>query len=177
MHFPLEDFDDIVSVGTGSADHLVYTACPHLEKYEFCQNAPIKKYLETKCKGFVKDPKDRYTLNYIIAVLIVNWAHLKIIKHHAVKVNGYIRKALRYRLEFLFTSHLRPLVLQQLDAKIERKKLSVEWGELTHFYMITPYRTPLWCPPPSVLAWLRDNTPLYGDGKMGPGRWEFFRCH
>jgi len=50
---------------------LRYFVCPCREKYKL-NNPLLSHYLKTKCQGWLEDPDDRYTLNYLILVLLTN---------------------------------------------------------------------------------------------------------
>jgi len=52
-------------------NELSYSFCPCREKYRL-KNKPLLDYLQTHCDGWVEDPQGRYTLNYLIAILLVN---------------------------------------------------------------------------------------------------------
>lgn len=47
--------------------------CPHQDRCRFRSGSALKSYLETECEGFVKDPSDRYVINYIIVVLLADF--------------------------------------------------------------------------------------------------------
>lgn len=49
------------------------THCPHQDRCRIKPDSKLKDYLENECKGFVKDPQDRYTINYVIIVLIADF--------------------------------------------------------------------------------------------------------
>lgn len=52
-------------------ESIVVSCCPHQEKYSFKHGSKLKQYLEN-CKGWVPDPSQKYTVNYIIMVLFMD---------------------------------------------------------------------------------------------------------
>lgn len=94
--------------GFSNQQLVVYHLCNHQQKYSFKQNSSLKVYMEQYCKGFEIEPK--YTLNYIITVLLMNWKQLGLLYHCSVKCTGKLRKALRVRHKFIYLNDLRRLV-------------------------------------------------------------------
>lgn len=43
--------------------------CDHQQKYKFQEWSLLKNYLQTECPGWVEDPNDEYTLNYVLVLL------------------------------------------------------------------------------------------------------------
>jgi len=54
-------------------DPITYAPCTCREKYFLYPENLLALYLEEKCKGWVRDPESRYTLNYLVLVLIANF--------------------------------------------------------------------------------------------------------
>ena len=69
------DFGKWVQFENGEFNYprMLHHACPCREKYYLKSRSTLSKYLTRHCKGFVVDPERKYTLNYIIVVLLVNW--------------------------------------------------------------------------------------------------------
>src|SRR5574343_1318390 len=115
-----------------------YKLCPHQDKYSFCPNSPLKNYLENHCKGFVVDPSNTYTINYIVAILIANWSKRRLFSQNqdSVLATSYIKKAFRTTSAVIGIRGLRRRIVYQLDAEAE-----------DYFMSIKPqlYIHPLWC--------------------------------
>ena len=115
-----------------------YEACPHQERYSFIPHSPLKNYLEKHCEGFVQDPEEKYTINYIVFVLLANWKARELFskEQDSVLATSYIKRAFMTTSKVIGIRGLRRRVASQLDAKAE------------DFYMrIDPnsYLVPLWC--------------------------------
>jgi len=115
-----------------------YKLCPHQDKYSFCPNSPLKNYLENHCKGFVIDPSNTYTINYIVTILIANWGKRRLFSQNqdAVLATSYIKKAFRTTSAVIGIKGLRRRIVYQLDAEAE-----------DYFLRVKPqlYDHPLWC--------------------------------
>jgi hypothetical protein len=58
----------------GTTKHyLTYRPCHCKERYFLDPRGTLSRYLNEECKGFVPDGDHRYSLNYIVIVLIANW--------------------------------------------------------------------------------------------------------
>lgn len=55
---------------------LEYTLCTHQSKYEFDGQSRLLTYLQDNCPAWQQDPRNRYTVNYVLAMLF------SVIKHH-----------------------------------------------------------------------------------------------
>jgi len=62
------------NVGTPN-DPIGYYACPCREKLTFPRGSLILKYLEEECKGWVRSSDSKYTLNYMVTILTLNFKH------------------------------------------------------------------------------------------------------
>jgi len=115
-----------------------YKICPHRERYKFMPNSSLKNYLEDHCHGFVKDPEEQYTINYIIYILLVNWGlrGLVVPCQNSVRATSYIKKAFKTTSPVIGLRGLRRRVVDQLDAAIEDFYLRMDTQS---------YNIPLWC--------------------------------
>lgn len=115
-----------------------YKACPHQDKYTFIPHSPLKDYLENHCEGFVRDPDSKYTINYIVIVLLANWKARRLFskKQDSVLATSYIKKAFRTTSAVIGIRGLRRRIISQLDTVAE-----------DFFMRIDPnaYLVPLWC--------------------------------
>ena len=68
------DFGKFVEKRPGCFEYfyLKYQACPCKEKYYLKPSSRLSKYLY-KCKGWVPDETNTYSLNFILIVLLANW--------------------------------------------------------------------------------------------------------
>ena len=96
-------------------ESLQYFFCTHQEKYQIKRSSRLESYLKN-CKGFVKDPKNLYTVNYIIAVLVANWRDQGLITHLVIKNVPQIRSVLGAYTEGITYYRLRELVFRQLET-------------------------------------------------------------
>lgn len=115
---------------------IIYTTCPHLERHKFCHDSPLLNYLQSHCKGFEEDISGRYTLNYIIVVLLANWFEKELLLHDTIICDPFIQTAFKTENRFLFLSELRGLVVEQTEPLGEHY-FSKIW--------FRRYQTPLWC--------------------------------
>lgn len=128
---------------------LTYNCCVHWNKYRFKPRSPLKAYVEKKCLGFEKDPQNEYTVNYLIIVLFANWKHHKLLKAKQIRATSYVKTALQVTSEYIELRDLRRLVINQLNAGVEKP--------LDSLYF---YDMPIWCPETETVNWLRN---LYGE--------------
>lgn len=112
--------------------------CPHKDKYQFLPQSPLKDYLETHCEGFISDPENKYTINYIVLVLLANWGALRLIltTGKAVRATSYIKKAFATSSPVIGFTGLRRRIITQLDTKAEDSYLR---------QYVKAYNCPLWC--------------------------------
>lgn len=94
---------------------LYYAVCPHQEAFKFQQNAPLLRYLKNHCEGFVQEPNDIYTVNYIAIVLIENWERSGVLCHDRIVTNHEIKKAFKTGSHYLYTDYLRRRIYGQLQ--------------------------------------------------------------
>jgi len=128
---------------------IYYEACPHQDKYPFIPNSPLQNYLENHCEGFVKDDQDKYTINYLVFVLLANWKTRKLFskKQDSVLATSYIKKAFRTTSAVIGIRGLRRRIISQLDTVAE-----------DFFMRIDPdsYLVPLWCLDESDIEFLSE---------------------
>lgn len=124
---------------------LKYSCCIHQNKYRFKSKSPLKAYLRTKCKGFVKDPLNEYTINYLIIVLFANWSEYKLLKSKQIRATLFVKTALQVTDEYVEIRDLRRLIKNQLQAALEEP--------LDGLYY---YDMPIWCPEPETVQQLRN---------------------
>ena len=118
--------------------------CPHGEKYTL-EDSTLLQYLMEDCKGFQIDPEGKYTLNYVITVLLANWKEKQLIQHCTVLTNGRIKRAFGTYDSCFCLTELRAMVLRYFDTK--------EFFLLEGYYRI--YRAPLWCLDSSLMEQLQ----------------------
>lgn len=95
---------------------LTFKSCPCKDKHFLDPRGVLSRYLYEKCQGFVPDGEHRYTINYIVMVLIANWNEKKLIYRYSqlrVKNDGCIDQLLdsimwaSYRQPFYRISEVR----------------------------------------------------------------------
>lgn len=131
--------------GFQNQNAVVYHLCNHQQKYSFKQNSSLKIYMEKYCEGFVIEPK--YTLNYIITVLLMNWKQSGLLYHCSVKCTGLLRKALRTRYKFIYLEDLRRLVSHHF------KRNDLENATLQSYH--EHFMAHLWCVEPEIFELLK----------------------
>lgn len=114
----------------GGTKPLYYTYCPHGNSYQFRHNSSLRKYLEKNCKGWVRNSVDRYTLNYVILVLVC-----------ALKEKGLVRKTVIYcdtELREIFDTDC--VLVHLLRSKVREHFLHNEFPTRNDYF-------PFWCVP------------------------------
>ena len=127
---------------------LIYKCCPHNFRYKFKKDSPLRKYLKTKCKGFVESPDDLYTINYIVIVLLANWGELRLVRCNLIKATTYIQKAFDTKTNHMGTNELRRRIIDQMECYPMESRV-VKWGEPNYYY------TPFWCPSDTIVVWIK----------------------
>lgn len=119
-------------------DLLSFSFCGHFHKYSFRQDSQLLPYLKIKCKGWVVDPKEQYTINYILINLFQLLKEKQLADPedpHFYRCDPELRRALRVR-----TFHL----------------THARWQVKKHLHHPEPYfraedLIPFWCPPPETI--------------------------
>jgi len=68
-----------------------YTPCSCRDKLSFKDDSPLQKYLETRCKGWVPDTENKYTLNYVLLVLIANLKEANLITEPIIRLSSELQ--------------------------------------------------------------------------------------
>lgn len=82
------------------ANPVLYAPCTCREKYFLYPGSLLALYLEEECQGWVRDPESRYTLNYLVLVLIANFKSKNILRYDMEENYYYI--ATDKKLAFIF---------------------------------------------------------------------------
>jgi len=116
--------------------------CPHREKYPFNQGSRLKTYVQ-QCPGWVEDPEERYTVNYIAIILLTQ---IRAKRQLLLDAND------RY---FLLCDHELQKALFLQTPLLELSGLRTEiLGQMEHHEPLSPqsrYTKPFWC------VWYMDN--------------------
>ena len=119
--------------------------CPHREKYSFKPESRLQQYLQT-CTNWVQDPEQKYTVNFILLVLLSD-----------LKSKDYITQDIYSAEYFIFCHHRLQAALRTPSPILNVQKLRRHiLGHLKHresgIYDIdqnSKYLVPFWC----VDAW------------------------
>jgi len=121
----------------GKTRIICYYPCDCQQKYSFKKNSKLLPYLQ-QCKGWIVDPQEKYTLNYVMIVLLAYLREKNLIyyceenKLHLIHPVDEICKALEWSVKLKHISEIR--------MHIARAHLEGFKGSLYHY---TPYFT---CP-------------------------------
>lgn len=141
-------------------DKSIYNECPHREKYSFNPRSTLRQYFES-CEGCAIDPEHKYTINYIILILLTNLKKNNWLIQNAVyKADFYIvcnkelQLALRTPEPFIKLRNLRRQVLRHMEY---HEKPCYANNLLERYYI------PFWCVGPlePMVSRLFENYDLY----------------
>lgn len=101
--------------------------CPCRDLLPFKENSSLLKYLETHCKGWVVSPSNRYTLNYVLIVLLANlrekgFLQTKAQRYLCVKGDSVFRKIEGFRAKITQVSSLRHIIASRHFNTAENSK-------------------------------------------------------
>lgn len=100
-------------------EKLRYSPCSCKERFTFKTGSTLLEYLETQCLGWIPDPNNEYTLNYILIVLIANLNYKNLLSkrydHWVIEAVPSLENVLNYdqpklTQNFYFITELRPIV-------------------------------------------------------------------
>lgn len=169
------------SISLKEEESLVFNWCPHQEKYSFHSESRLKQYLEN-CKGWVSDPNQKYTVNYILMVLFTDLKQKNYILQDAYVSGAYficcdqqLQSALQAPKPFLPIQEVRGRVLQHLQHNEPNPK---------HGSYAIKLRVPFWCTR-GFEPWIADlfdnyhqNSSVIFSRHCRPDvrfKWDFFR--
>jgi len=69
----------VYDFGSGG-ESLSYPTCFCKRKFELGNHNALIHYLKTQCKGWTSDPQNKYTVNYIVYILLANFKSKRLFK-------------------------------------------------------------------------------------------------
>lgn len=117
---------------TYSDDEVEFDYCIHKDRYPI-KSAKLLHYLTTHCRGFTISDDEKYSVHYLLVILLTNWGSQHLISKCRVKINEQIRDVFdihcnympiyyfRYRLFLLLETrlnyHFRRYTVQSLHKR------------------------------------------------------------
>ena len=91
--------------------------CLHQERYAI-KDPCLLYYLTKQCEGFVEDPEGKYTLQYLLHVLLANWRERNLLKDCDLRVDKHLRIVFRTRDLVIPLYKLRFLIFKKLESEV-----------------------------------------------------------
>jgi len=96
---------------------LLYFLCLHQERYAI-KDPCLLYYLTRLCEGFVEDPEGKYTLQYLLHVLLANWREKNLLKDCDLRVDKHLRIVFRTKALVIPLYKLRLLIFKKLESEV-----------------------------------------------------------
>jgi len=92
--------------------------CIHKDRYPI-KSEQFLNYLTTDCKGFTVSEDGKYSIHYLLVVLLTNWRDQHLISRCKVTTNKQIRRVFRLRGCKVQIYHLRFSIFLLLDTPLK----------------------------------------------------------
>ena len=90
--------------------------CPCKEKWSFVKNSNLETYLKTHCLGWSPDPQNKYTANFIVAVLLANFKNKGLLKRRGgrfleISTDRFLRKVQGFNKKYIDVGCIRRIIV------------------------------------------------------------------
>ena len=116
----------------GQDNRIIYSVCPHRNRYPFKKGSELKNYLKNECPVWKDDPEELYTVNFIVVALLSTFKSQDLIKEGNICLTKQLTKVLKLKSGSVKINGLRILALFHLEHR--------EYF-INHF----TYKLPFWC--------------------------------
>lgn len=99
-------------------DHVKFKFCIHEGRYRI-RSEKFLNYLITACKGFTISEDGKYSLHYLLVILLTNWGSQRLISRCQVKVNKQIQEVFDLECGYTPIYHLRRHIFLLLDVELD----------------------------------------------------------
>ena len=101
-----------------SENEVGFNFCIHKDRYPI-KSEQFLNYLTTDCKGFTVSEDGKYSVHYLLVVLLTNWKDQHLISRCKVKTNKQIRRVFGIRGSKVQIYHLRLNIFLLLDTPLK----------------------------------------------------------
>lgn len=106
-----------------SEDEVEFDFCIHKDRYPI-KSAKFLDYLTTHCKGFTIAEDRKYSVHYLMVILLTNWGCQQLISKCKIKITKQIRDVFDIHCEYMpiyfFRYHIFLLLKTQLNYSFRR---------------------------------------------------------
>lgn len=89
-----------------------FSYCPHRDRSRFVEGSLLKEYLDNQCKGWVRDPLEEYTLNYILITLFADF------KEKGLYYRAFDPDIVRFTAELQEIFKIKQMYVQNLRSQV-----------------------------------------------------------
>lgn len=100
-----------------SEDEVEFNFCIHKERYPI-KSKELLDYLTTDCKGFTISEDSKYSIHYLLTILLTNWGDQHLIFKCKVKTNEQIREVFKLGGEEVPIYHFRFSIFLLLETPV-----------------------------------------------------------